>query len=66
MIDWLETGAREAGEAEPFPRGVSERVKQRARDLFTRYGAESLPQWIKMHFKTAREIQGLPVGEPEE
>ncbi len=66
LIDWLETGAREAGETEPFPRGVSERVKQRARDLFARYGAESLPQWIKMHFKTAREIQGLPVGEPEE
>jgi ribonuclease HIII len=56
LIDWLDQAAEEAGESLPFPRGASAQVKARADVLLQRHGPASLPQWIKMHFKTAHEV----------
>ncbi len=61
LIDWLDRAAKDAGESTPFPRGASAQVKTRAVALGQQYGADALPQWIKMHFKTAAEVlQHLP------
>lgn len=56
LIDWLDQAAEEAGESSPFPRGASAQVKTRAGELLKRHGPDALPQWIKMHFKTAQEV----------
>lgn len=62
LIDWFKNAAEEAGESEPFPRGVSEKVKMRARAMVQNRGIGELPKFVKMHFKTAAEVGGRPPG----
>jgi ribonuclease HIII len=56
LVDWWEKTAKEDGEAEPYPRGASAKVKQRAVELVRARGADFLPRVVKMHFKTAAEV----------
>ena len=56
LINWFEEAAQEDGETEPYPRGASASVKQRAIALVRARGADFLPRVAKMHFKTATEV----------
>ncbi|HEY2342709.1 MAG TPA: ribonuclease HIII, partial [Chthoniobacteraceae bacterium] len=68
FIDWLRDGKKIYGRE--LLRGVSEPVKQAARDLVAQHGADILSKVAKTHFKTAAEIApshftkgGLPSDE---
>jgi len=37
-------------------KGVSEKVKEQARELVKKFGKDALPKYVKMHFKTTNEI----------
>jgi ribonuclease HIII len=54
FIDWLERRGKELGKR--LKRGVSEEVKETARELVKTNGAEILPQLAKVHFRTAHEV----------
>jgi ribonuclease HIII len=48
---------------EPLKKGASNFVKEQAKKLVEKNGAEFLGQIAKLHFRTAREVLGLPVEE---
>lgn len=48
---------------EELKKGAGAAVKQQARELVTKLGRERLPEFAKMHFRTAYEVLGLPVPE---
>lgn len=48
---------------EPLKKGASSMVKAQAKEIVTKLGADALPKFAKMHFKTAYEVLGLPVPE---
>ncbi len=54
FIDWLEKKSRAVGIK--LGRGVSAAVKESARAFVARYGADSLHEVAKVHFRTAHEI----------
>lgn len=54
FINWLEEKGGNLGGT--LPKGVSLKVKERARALLKEHGPHILPQIAKMHFKTAAEI----------
>ena len=54
FIDWLRAKGREL--QVELPRGASALVKQVARDLIAKHGAEILRSVAKTHFKTASEL----------
>lgn len=57
--------SRAAALGEPLAKGASAKVKAQGKLLLDKFGAERLGEFIKMHFRTAYEIQGLPVPEKE-
>jgi ribonuclease HIII len=61
FIDWLDIAGKRMGV--DLGRGVSVGVKETARKIFAKGGPELLATVAKMHFKTAAEVQGLPVPE---
>jgi ribonuclease HIII len=56
FIDWLDAAGKRVGVR--LPRGVSESVKQAAREIVESGGRDALSAVAKMHFKTATEILG--------
>jgi ribonuclease HIII len=54
FIGWLERRGKELGKR--LKRGVSEDVKETARELVKTKGAEILPEVAKVHFRTAHEV----------
>lgn len=54
FIDWLEAKGGESGVV--LPRGVSQAVKDAARELVGKAGAGALESHAKTHFRTAAEI----------
>lgn len=54
FIDWLEKRSRAMGVK--LGRGVSASVKEAAREVVAKHGAEMLRQVAKVHFRTAHEI----------
>lgn len=56
FIDWLDETGRRLGQR--LPRGVSEAVKDAARAIVAKSGADGLSAVAKMHFKTAAEVLG--------
>jgi ribonuclease HIII len=54
FIDWLEAEGRKLGVR--LERGVSPAVKEAARKLVEKEGAEALSKVAKVHFKTAHEV----------
>jgi ribonuclease HIII len=64
FIDWLQARGKTLGVK--LGRGVSADVKQTARDLVEKHGAEILRQVAKTHFKTAHEIAPDDYAAPRE
>lgn len=54
FVKWLKTTGEAIGIE--LPKGVSVLVKENARQIVARDGAEALPRVAKMHFKTSTEI----------
>jgi len=56
------TALREMGKARQieFPKGASAAVEAAGREFIARYGAASLGEVAKTHFRTAFRVQGLP------
>lgn len=54
FIDWLSARSKALGVK--LGRGVSPTVKEAARDLVAKHGADALRQVAKVHFRTAHEI----------
>lgn len=48
---------------EPLLKGAAPHVKAQGKKLVAKFGEDILPKIAKMHFRTAREILGLPVEE---
>jgi ribonuclease HIII len=63
FIDGLRMRGREF--QQELPRGASAQVKQVARALVAKHGAEVLDRVAKTHFKTAKEIAPERFGAPE-
>ena len=63
FIDWMAEASARLGLT--LPRGATS-VKAVGRQLLAARGPEFLPKVCKMHFKTAYEVQGLPVPEKPE
>ncbi|MDB6134494.1 MAG: Ribonuclease [Verrucomicrobiales bacterium] len=57
FIDWMDVASKKLGIS--LPRGATS-VKPAAHQLIKARGADFLPRVCKMHFKTAREVLGLP------
>lgn len=57
FINWMSEASKRLGVT--LPRGATS-VKAVAKQILEARGAEFLPKVCKMHFKTAREVQGLP------
>ncbi len=65
FIDWMDECSRRLGF--PLPKGASAAVKTAAKRLIAEHGQDALGKAAKMHFKTAREVLGLPpLDEPPE
>lgn len=47
-------------------KGASAEVKARAKELIAKHGPDALGGAAKMHFKTASEVLGLPLGDEEQ
>ena len=58
FVQWLHEGGRRFG-IEELPKGVSDRVKELAREVFLRHGGVALISLAKSHFKTMHEVCGL-------
>ena len=64
FVEWMDRTSRKLGVT--LPKGASAQVKQVARELFAKGGAEALDAVCKRHFKTYAEVTGTaPLGEPE-
>jgi ribonuclease HIII len=64
FIDWLQSRSKSLGVK--LGRGVSADVKQTARELVEKQGADMLRQIAKTHFKTAHEIAPNAYAAPRE
>lgn len=60
FINWMDEASARLGMK--LPRGATS-VKTEAKQLLAARGASFLPKICKMHFRTALEVQGLPVPE---
>ncbi len=60
FVKWLEETGRRSGTS--LPKGVSEGVKEAARQLVAQRGEQALSLVAKMHFRTAAEVLGRPVA----
>jgi ribonuclease HIII len=54
FVGWLDRQSRQLGIT--LSKGVSEKVKDAAREILKRNGPESLARYAKLHFKTAGEV----------
>ena len=59
FIRQMESLSKKAGE--PLRKGASAEVKKQAQKLISNLGPNALGDFAKLHFKTAREVLGLPM-----
>lgn len=59
FIRQMSTLSKKAGE--PLKKGASKETKKQAERIVEKSGPDSLREFAKLHFKTAREVLGLPV-----
>ena len=59
FVRQMDSLSKKAGE--PLKKGASAEVKKQGQKLIAKLGPDALGDFAKLHFKTAREVLGLPV-----